>query len=226
MPLWPKYKKLRESNPRSKIALVFPAKIVMDGRVVEDIYPDWNSILNGNRVRTIPEVFGTSQAHSFRSRQSTWNNIPPASITTSGNRRNTTAVATPITPTATIPEVPRSNQAHSVPPPQSARNNIPPEPITTSANQRKTTVVITPNTPTPNSEHVSRRSQSASPNSSKAHARNHPPVSPRTPLNTQSSVPSIQRPWDSARTDNRVPSRDTPQSNNHSRTTADSNHSH
>ncbi|KAH3719567.1 hypothetical protein DPMN_062412 [Dreissena polymorpha] len=87
-------------------------------------------------------------------------------------------------------------------------------------------MVITPNTLTPNSEHVSRRSQSASPNSSKAHARNHPPVSPRTPLNTQSSVPSIQRPWDSARTDNRVPSRDTPQSNNHSRTTADSNHSH
>ncbi|KAH3713944.1 hypothetical protein DPMN_073747 [Dreissena polymorpha] len=83
-------------------------------------------------------------------------------------------------------------------------NIIAAESITTSAKPRNTTVVITPNTLTLNSEHASRRSQSAYPHPSNAHARKHPPVSPRTPLNTQPSVPSIQRPRDTSPTNDLV----------------------
>ncbi|KAH3836712.1 hypothetical protein DPMN_110085 [Dreissena polymorpha] len=28
--------------------MIFPAKIVIDGKVIEDALPDWNTILNGN----------------------------------------------------------------------------------------------------------------------------------------------------------------------------------
>ncbi|KAH3730375.1 hypothetical protein DPMN_056359 [Dreissena polymorpha] len=87
-------------------------------------------------------------------------------------------------------------------------------------------MVINPNTPTPNSGHASRRSQSAPPHPSKAHPRKHPPVSPRTPLNTQPAVLSIQRPWDTSSTEDIVIPRSIPQPLDPGRTSADSNHTH
>jgi hypothetical protein len=48
--LWPKYKKLREEYPESKVGIVYPAKIIMDGKVVADMFPQWNLIMQGNRI--------------------------------------------------------------------------------------------------------------------------------------------------------------------------------
>lgn len=49
--LWPEYKRLKNESPRGcKISLVYPAKIIKDGSVVADMFPDWNPILRGERV--------------------------------------------------------------------------------------------------------------------------------------------------------------------------------
>ncbi|KAH3736246.1 hypothetical protein DPMN_042809 [Dreissena polymorpha] len=39
-------------HPKSKISIVFPAKILADGRVVADMFPDWSQVLNGDRITT------------------------------------------------------------------------------------------------------------------------------------------------------------------------------
>lgn len=48
--LWPKLKQIRERYPQSRAFIVYPAKIILDGRVVEDMYPEWDSILRGSRI--------------------------------------------------------------------------------------------------------------------------------------------------------------------------------
>lgn len=55
--LWPEYKKLRGLNPDSKVSIVYPAKLVVDGRVVADVFPYWNSIIQGNRIPVGKPVF-------------------------------------------------------------------------------------------------------------------------------------------------------------------------
>ncbi|KAH3779110.1 hypothetical protein DPMN_180589 [Dreissena polymorpha] len=67
----------------------------MDGRVAEDIFPDWNSILHGNIGSTFPEFFRTRQTHSVPPHQRAWENITPESLTTAANPRTTTVVITP-----------------------------------------------------------------------------------------------------------------------------------
>ncbi|KAH3836700.1 hypothetical protein DPMN_110073 [Dreissena polymorpha] len=38
--------------------MIFPAKIVMDRKVIEDAFPDWNTILHGNsaQVSLLPYI--------------------------------------------------------------------------------------------------------------------------------------------------------------------------
>ena len=48
--LWPKLKQIRERNPLSKASLGYPAKIILDGQAVEDMFPEWDSILRGSRI--------------------------------------------------------------------------------------------------------------------------------------------------------------------------------
>ena len=48
--LWPKLKQIRQDNPLSKAMIVFPAKIILDGRVVDDIVPEWDNTLRGSRI--------------------------------------------------------------------------------------------------------------------------------------------------------------------------------
>ena len=48
--LWPKLKHIRQQFPFSKAALGYPAKIIVDGRTVEDMFPEWEDILRGSRV--------------------------------------------------------------------------------------------------------------------------------------------------------------------------------
>ncbi|MCG8044773.1 MAG: hypothetical protein N0E48_03665, partial [Candidatus Thiodiazotropha endolucinida] len=49
--LWPKLKSERANNPRSKLTIVYPAKLIKNGRVIADEFPDWHKVLRTSRVR-------------------------------------------------------------------------------------------------------------------------------------------------------------------------------
>ena len=50
--LWPQYKQLKTKNPSTKVRIQFPAKLVMNGKVVCDMFPEWRQIINNPRVNT------------------------------------------------------------------------------------------------------------------------------------------------------------------------------
>ena len=63
--LWNRYKELRETECRNDtVSLQFPAKIVVNGRVVEDAFPGWNDALK--KVRVEPYVSQTVEAANRR----------------------------------------------------------------------------------------------------------------------------------------------------------------
>jgi hypothetical protein len=51
--LWPKYKTYRAQNPRSKVSIKYPAKVIADGKVVYDELPQWNHYVNYDRLTQI-----------------------------------------------------------------------------------------------------------------------------------------------------------------------------
>lgn len=48
--LWPEYKELKSRNPNGKVRIIFPAKLVMYGKVIKDMFPNWNEYVNTSRV--------------------------------------------------------------------------------------------------------------------------------------------------------------------------------
>lgn len=48
--LWPSFKDAKRNNPRGSVKLVYPAKLIVNGRVEQDEFPDWNDIMSGRRV--------------------------------------------------------------------------------------------------------------------------------------------------------------------------------
>lgn len=63
--LWPKYKQCRAQFPNSKVSLVYPAKLIRDGRVVHDEFPDWNFYMRANRLQNI-DFIGNKNNHQVR----------------------------------------------------------------------------------------------------------------------------------------------------------------
>jgi hypothetical protein len=55
--IWPEYKRLRAAHTESKISIVYPAKLVKDGRVIHDAFPQWNLVMQGNRIPISKPVF-------------------------------------------------------------------------------------------------------------------------------------------------------------------------
>ena len=49
--LWPKFKTERENYPPSRVTIGYPAKIIRNGRVTHDEFPDWYDVLHCSRVR-------------------------------------------------------------------------------------------------------------------------------------------------------------------------------
>ena len=54
------YKQAKANNPRADVSIGYPAKLVINGRVVADKFPNWREVLRGSRtsepvVRTAPE---------------------------------------------------------------------------------------------------------------------------------------------------------------------------
>lgn len=74
--LWPRLKQLKTRNPTSKVKIIYPAKLISDGRVIEDGLPEWNIYMRTNRLQH-PDTLGTNtnDNHSQQS-QSTRPQIP------------------------------------------------------------------------------------------------------------------------------------------------------
>jgi len=48
--LWTRFKELKREAPRSDVRIVYPAKLLQDGRVVADEMPDWDECIHTNRL--------------------------------------------------------------------------------------------------------------------------------------------------------------------------------
>ena len=48
--LWPEYKQIKLQNPSAKVVLIYPAKLLVNQRVVKDLFPEWDSLINGSRI--------------------------------------------------------------------------------------------------------------------------------------------------------------------------------
>ena len=47
--LWPQFKSAR-ANPAKRVCMGFPAKLIVNGAVVCDLFPDWDRIMKGSRI--------------------------------------------------------------------------------------------------------------------------------------------------------------------------------
>jgi hypothetical protein len=74
--LWPHYKQLRSDYPDSKVNIVYPAKLIQDGRTVADVFPHWNTIMQGDRVVSNKVVFTNVRPPQTESRISRENDAP------------------------------------------------------------------------------------------------------------------------------------------------------
>ncbi|KAH3807850.1 hypothetical protein DPMN_136197 [Dreissena polymorpha] len=54
--LWPRYKQLKVQNPRSKVRIVYPAKLMHDGNLIQDELPEWGKYIGANWLLKIGEV--------------------------------------------------------------------------------------------------------------------------------------------------------------------------
>ena len=48
--LWNEVKSIKEKKPRAKCQIIYPAKLLVDGKLVRDELPDWNEVLKGSRL--------------------------------------------------------------------------------------------------------------------------------------------------------------------------------
>lgn len=49
--LWPKLKAEKDKYPRSNVTIAYPAKLIRNGRIIYDEFPDWYDVLHVSRVR-------------------------------------------------------------------------------------------------------------------------------------------------------------------------------
>ena len=48
--LWEETKRIKSKQPRSKCQIVYPAKLIVDGKVMRDEFPQWSNAIQGNRL--------------------------------------------------------------------------------------------------------------------------------------------------------------------------------
>lgn len=60
--LWPTFKSMKSDNPRAKVKILYPAKLVCDKTVIQDEFPDWYSVLARSRISALPCIDITPQS--------------------------------------------------------------------------------------------------------------------------------------------------------------------
>ena len=48
--MWPEYKQKKSQHPLEKVAIVYPAKLLVNGRVEKDMFPEWETVLSRIRI--------------------------------------------------------------------------------------------------------------------------------------------------------------------------------
>lgn len=59
--LWPDFKRLGKEH-RSAAKLIFPATIIVGGRIVCDEFPGWENLINGRVVNVVNNIQSTQSA--------------------------------------------------------------------------------------------------------------------------------------------------------------------
>ncbi|KAH3835577.1 hypothetical protein DPMN_108931 [Dreissena polymorpha] len=75
--LWPLLKKHRAEYPRSKVAIVFPAKLIADGRLIQDEFPNWNFYVGYDRMTHINVINQNEQVQQTHAQQPVFTNVVP-----------------------------------------------------------------------------------------------------------------------------------------------------
>ncbi|MES9881347.1 MAG: hypothetical protein ABW185_10750 [Sedimenticola sp.] len=76
--LWGKYKAAKAESRQSgaNVKLIYPAKLLINGEVVHDEFPNWYEIMRGTRDRSFRHVHYDKPVSSAESRSSTLNSVP------------------------------------------------------------------------------------------------------------------------------------------------------
>ncbi|KAH3773504.1 hypothetical protein DPMN_174865 [Dreissena polymorpha] len=62
--LWPRYKQLKAQNPRSRVRIVYPEKLIHYGNLIQDELPEWGKYIGANRLLKIDEIGRVKAPHS------------------------------------------------------------------------------------------------------------------------------------------------------------------
>ncbi|KAH3690909.1 hypothetical protein DPMN_191206 [Dreissena polymorpha] len=54
--LWPKFKELKNRDPRSRVQLIYPAKLIQDGNLIQDELPECSQFIGANRLAKLDHI--------------------------------------------------------------------------------------------------------------------------------------------------------------------------
>ena len=54
--IWRELKEIRSHNHRVKYQIVYPAKLIVEGKVVRDEFPDWNEVIRSSRLSNFTHI--------------------------------------------------------------------------------------------------------------------------------------------------------------------------
>ena len=63
--LWPTFKEMKRDCPRAKVHIVYPARLIKDGRLVHDERPEWSKYMGTNRINQLNNI-GRVHTHSIK----------------------------------------------------------------------------------------------------------------------------------------------------------------
>ena len=65
--LWDEVKRIKAKTPNAKFQILYPAKLMVEGKIVRDEFPDWGNVIQGNRITDFSHIdsnFLLDQANS------------------------------------------------------------------------------------------------------------------------------------------------------------------
>lgn len=83
--LWQQFKEARANNPRGQTSIAYPAKLIVNGRVTCDMFPDWNPIMKGSRLDYPIKESATDSSQTFSSQSAPQKVHEAPNLNLSGN---------------------------------------------------------------------------------------------------------------------------------------------
>ena len=78
--LWAELKSIRSTQPRVKFQILYPAKLIVEGKLKRDDFPDWGSALYRSRMADFTHIDGNFPLTSLIISQTQMNNLHVTSI--------------------------------------------------------------------------------------------------------------------------------------------------